>query len=177
MALNTISTLSTKKMIDIDVPTLAVSTVILLGVLTPFVTYSIKSRKARNKFLNGYNEFTRRMNLTIDIQEDWRNRYIFGLDKTKGVLTYYQAGESSIEKYIPLDEVSKAVIHQTYLNGEDGSSAKKALDQIELQIHFKNAGKKTMYLEIYKHENYSDLLGETILAAKWAELINQSLTK
>jgi hypothetical protein len=163
-------------MIDIDVPTLAVSTVILLGVLTPFVTYSIKSRKARNKFLNGYNEFTHRMNLTIDIQEDWRNRYIFGLDKTKRVLTYYQVGESTIEKYIPLDEVSKAVVHQTYLNGEDGG-AKKALDQIEIQIHFKASSKKTMYLEVYNNENYSDLLGETILAAKWAELINQNLTK
>ena len=163
-------------MIDIDIPTLAVSSVLLLGVITPFVSYSIKSKKAKKEFLDGFSDFTSQLNLNIDVQEDWRNRYVLGLDNVKKVLVYYQTGEDKVGQQIELDEVSQAVLHQSYLINE--SAAKnKTLDYLALQLHFKDPSRKSLSLEIYRHENYSDLLGETILADKWTDLINQSLDR
>lgn len=162
-------------MIDIDIPTLAVSSVILLGVVTPFISYSIKRKKAKAKFLAIFSEFTNGLNLTVDFQEDWRNRYILGIDKTKKVLVYFQDGESQDKRRIELSEVSRAVVHQSHL--ESDTSTKKTLAQVTLQLYLKNPSKKPLELEIYHYDHYSDLLGETILAAKWSELINQNLTK
>ncbi|GAB3225870.1 hypothetical protein J0A67_08155 [Algoriphagus aestuariicola] len=161
-------------MIDIDIPTLAVSGVLLLGVIAPFVSYSIKSKKAKKKFLSGFSDFATQLNLKTDVQEDWRNRYILGLDTSKKALLYYQSGETVENRQVALRDVSKAVVHQSYL-GNDTSNPTKTLDQLALQIHFKDPAKKSLSLEIYNHEYFSDLLGETILATRWAELINKNL--
>ncbi len=163
-------------MIDIDIPTLAVSSVLLLGVVAPFVTYSIKSNKAKKKFLGGFSDLASQLNLKVDIQEDWRNRYVLGLDSSKKVLVYYHAGQETEKQEISLREVSQAVLHQSYLNG-DTPNNNKTLDQLMLQIHFKDPAKRNLSLEIYKHENFTDLLGETMLAAKWADHITQNLQK
>lgn len=164
-------------MIDIDTTTLVMSSVLLLGVTAPFITYSIKNKKAKNKFLATFNQFLNQSNLKVDLQEDWRNRYILAIDKTKNFLVYCQIGENENKCKVDLQEVSHAVVHQSYLNSDNPAATNKTLDQVTLQIHFKNAAKKIQDLEIYNHENYSDLLGETMLASKWAKLINQTVTK
>lgn len=164
-------------MIAIDIPTLVISGVILLGVAAPFVSYSIKRKKAKTQFLNGFNQYVSGLNLKVDIQEDWRNRYILGIDSTKKALVYYQIGENEKKSQVSLQELSRAVIHQSYLNSDNPGATSKSLEQVTIQLYFKDQAKKTLNLEIYNHEYYSDLLGETLLASKWAELINQRLTK
>ena len=164
-------------MIEIDVPTLAVSSVILLGVTAPFISYSIKAKNAKRKFLSGFSKYAADLNLKIDLQEDWRNRYILGIDKAKRTLVYYQTGENEEKVTVPLQELSRAVVYQSYLNGDDPTRKNKPLDQLALQLHFKNPTNKVLNLEIYNQEFYSDLLGETVLAAKWAQTINEYLRK
>ncbi|MBN7811968.1 hypothetical protein J0A68_13530 [Algoriphagus sp. H41] len=162
-------------MIDIDFPTLAVSSVLLLGVAAPFVSYTLKSKQAKKKFLGEFGQFAASLDLQSDIQEDWRQRYVLGLDKGKNTLLYFQNGEKPERLHIPLSEVSRAVIYQSHLNA-DQPGKPKTLDQLDLQLYFKSPTKKSLSLEIYRHENYSDQLGESVMAAKWAELINQSLS-
>jgi hypothetical protein len=163
-------------MINIDITTLVVSGVILLAVSAPFISYSVKSKKAKSRFLNSFKEYISSLNLKIDVQEDWRNRYILALDQTKNTLVYYRTGENETKCDIALQDVSRAVVYQSYLNESSGGNS-KILEQVTLQIHFKNPSKKTLHLEIYNQEFYSALLGETVLAAKWADLVNKSVTK
>lgn len=164
-------------MIAIDIPTLVLSSVILIGVAAPFISYSIKSKKAKNRFLNGFNQYVSGLNLKVDVQEDWRNRYILGIDNTKKVLVYYQVGENETKSQVSLHELSRAVIHQSYSNSDYPSATSKSLEQVTIQLYFKDPAKRTLNLEIYNHEYYSDLLGETLLATRWAELINERLIK
>lgn len=164
-------------MIAIDIPTLVLSSVILLGVATPFISYSIKSKKAKAQFLNGFNQYVSGLNLKVDVQEDWRNRYILGIDSTKKTLVYYQIGENETKSQVKLQELSNAVVHQSYLNSDNPTATSKSLEQVTIQLYFKDPAKRTLNLEIYNHEYYSDLLGETMLASKWADLINQTITK
>lgn len=164
-------------MINIDITTLVISSVILLGVAAPFISYSIKSKKAKTQFLNGFNQYVSGLNLKVDVQEDWRNRYILGLDSTRKALVYYQIGENETKSRVSLQELSRAVVHQSYLNSDNQSATIKSLEQVTIQLYFKDPAKKTLNLEIYNHEFYSDLLGETMLASKWADLINQTITK
>jgi hypothetical protein len=168
---------TTKKMINIDSTTLVISSVILLGVAAPFISYSIKSKKAKNQFLKGFNEYVSSLNLKIDVLEDWRNRYILALDQTKNTLVYYQTGENQTKTHVDLEEVSRAVVYQSHMNSDNPSVTSKSIEQVAIQIYFKNSAKKTLNLEIYNHNYYSDLLGETVLASKWAELINKQLNK
>ena len=143
----------------------------------PFISYSIKSKKAKNQFLAGFNQQVSDLNLKVDVQEDWRNRYILGLDSSKNSLVYYQSGDNEKISQVSLHELSRAVVHQSYLNSDNPNTTGKSLEQVILQLHFKSPNKKPLYLEIYNHELHSDVLGETLLASKWAELINQHLIK
>ena len=111
------------------------------------------------------------------MQEDWRNRYILGLDKRKNVLVYCQIGENEDKKEVALQEVSRAVVYQYYLNEHDPAANNKTLNQLTLQLYFKTPPNKVLNLEIYNSEFHSDQLGETLLASKWAELINERLSK
>jgi hypothetical protein len=164
-------------MLEIDFPTLVVSGVILLAVIAPFIYYSIKSKKSKAEFFKRFEHFTSGLNLSPDLREDWRNRYILAFDKAKNVLIYYQSGENEEKREISLKDVNRVSVYQTYFENDPASGKSKILDQISLQVHFKNQSKPVLNLEIYNSEHFSDLIGETVLAARWAELINQQLTK
>jgi hypothetical protein len=164
-------------MSEIDLPTLVVSSVILLAVLAPFIYYSIKRKKSKAEFFKRFEHFTSGLNLNPDLKEDWRNRYILALDTAKKVLIYYQSGENEEKREISLKEVNRVSLHQTYIEINSADGNRKILDQLALQVHLKNSAKPVLNLEIYNSEYFSDLVGESVLAAKWAELINQQLTK
>ena len=146
-------------------------------VVAPFVFYSVKQKKAKARFLRHFQQLTSELNLNIDLQEDWRNRYILGLDKRKNVLVYCQIGENEDKKEVALQEVSRAVVYQYYLNEHDPAANNKTLNQLTLQLYFKTPPNKVLNLEIYNSEFHSDQLGETVIASKWAEVINQCVTK
>jgi len=164
-------------MSTIDFPTLVVSSVILLALVAPFIYFIRKSKKQKFELLSKFEQYVSGLNLRPELREDWRNRYILAFDKAKNVLIYYQSGENEEKREISLKEVNRVTVLQTFLNEDPASGKSKILDQIALQVQFKNSSKQNLNLEIYNSEFYSDLIGEGVLAAKWAELINQHLTK
>jgi hypothetical protein len=164
-------------MSTIDFPTLVVSGVILLAMIAPFIYYTYKTKKLRTEFFRKFEHHVSGLNLRPELREDWRNRYILAFDKAKNVLIYYQSGENEEKKEILLKEVNRVTVLQTFLNEDPASGKSKILDHIALQVQFKNSSQPNLNLEIYNSEYYSDLIGEGVLAAKWAELINQHLTK
>ena len=164
-------------MFDIDMPTLLVASFFITAILAAFLYYSLKNRKSRKEFYGKFNHFLEGLNLKADVQEDWRNRFILGLDKNKKTLIYCNFGENEQKIAVALPEVSKVSVSETFQEQEQAATPRKILDQLALKIQFKNPGKEALSLLIYSAEEYSDLLGETVLAAKWSNTINQQLAK
>ncbi len=164
-------------MFDIDIPTLVVASAFMAGVAAIFFYYSIKNKRAQKQFLEKFNQFISGLNLNTDIKEDWRNRYILGLDQQSKMLVYCNFGDNEAKVAVALPEVSKVDVSEQYREPEKGSNSRKILENLALKVQFKNPSKEALHLQIYSAEEYSDLLGETVLASHWAKIINQQLTK
>lgn len=163
-------------MFDIDIPTLVVASVFLAAVSAIFLYYSLKNKKARKEFLEKFNGFVSELNLNPDIKEDWRNRYFLGLDQQSKTLVYCNFGENGSKIAVALPEVRKVAVAEDFRENENALNTKKTLENLTLSIEFKNPTKAAIQLPIYSAEEYSDLLGETVLASHWAKIINQQLT-
>lgn len=164
-------------MFDIDIPTLVVASVFMAIVFAIFIYYSQKIKKTRKELLEKYNRFITERNLKPTLKEDWRNRYILGIDQQSKTLVYCNFGNTEEKLTIALGEVSKVDILEDFQEGSNGVKSYKTLENLALKIQFKNPSKAALQLSIYSAEEYSDLLGETVLASNWAKLINQELTK
>lgn len=164
-------------MFDIDIPTLVVTSVFIAAVTAVFIYYSLKSKKERKEFQSKFNQFISGLNLKPEKKEDWRNRFILGIDSHKQTLVYCDFGKSEDKIVISLPEVSKAVVHEVFQEHEQSSTSRKVLENLFLKIQFKNPVKASINLPIYSAEDFSDLLGETVLASNWAQFINQELSK
>ncbi len=164
-------------MFDIDMPTLVAASIFIVALLAVFFYYSQKNRKSRKEFYEKFNHFLNGLNLKPDMQEDWRNRYILALDQDKKMLIYCRFGENEQKVAVSLPEVGKVSVSETYQEPAQSPTSGKILDHVALKVQFKNPGKESLSLQIYSADDYSDLLGETVLAAKWSNTINQQLTK
>ncbi|MDO8967900.1 hypothetical protein [Algoriphagus sp.] len=164
-------------MFDIDIPTLVIASVFIAAVSAIFIYYSLKIKKERKEFQDKFNQFISGLNLKPEKKEDWRNRYIIGIDPQKQTLVYCDFGKSEEKIAISLPEVSKVVVHEVFRELEQSSTSRKVLENLFLKIQFKNPGKPALNLPIYSAEDFSDLLGETVLASNWAQIINQQLSK
>ncbi len=164
-------------MFDIDIPTLVVASVFMAIVFAIFFYYSIKSKKARKEFLEKFNRFISELNLEPNLKEDWRNRFILGLDQQNKTLVYCNFADKEEKVVIALHEVSKVDVSEYFQESTNGTKATKVLENLALKIQFKNPSKPAVQLPIYSAEEYSDLLGETVLARNWAKIITQELTK
>ncbi len=114
-------------------------------------------------------------NSKIDLQETWRHEYAIGIDSSKKILFYHQDSLEGSPKSIELRDFRKVSVSKKLLELKSGGSAKPVLDQITLELLPKDSKKAAIHLELYDGEKYSDLLGETLLAEKWAELIQKNL--
>lgn len=164
-------------MFDIDIPTLVVASVFMAAVAAIFFYYTMKSARARKEFSAKFNGFTSGLNLNPEVKEDWRNRYILGLDQQSKTLVYCNFGQNESKIAVPLPEVSKVDVSELYSEPIKGTTAKRTLENLALRVQFKNPSKEALHLPIYSAEEYSDLLGETVLASNWVKIINQQLTK
>lgn len=164
-------------MFDIDIPTLVVASAFMAAVAAIFFYYSIKNKKARKQFLEKFNRFISGQNLNPDIKEDWRDRYILGLDQQRKTLVYCNFGDNEAKVTVALPEVIKVDVSEQYREPEKGTNSRKILENLALKVQFKNPSKEALHLPIYSADEFSDLLGETVLASQWAKIINQQLTK
>jgi hypothetical protein len=164
-------------MFDIDIPTLVVASAFIAAVSAIFIYYSLKSKKERKEFYHKFNQFISNLNLSPDLKEEWRSRYILGLDHQSNTLVYCDFGASEEKIALSLPEVSKVVVHEVFREPENATGSKKTLENLALKVQFKNPSRPAVSLPIYTAEDYSDLMGETVIAASWAKIINQQLSK
>ncbi|WP_111669552.1 hypothetical protein [Algoriphagus litoralis] len=164
-------------MFDIDIPTLVVTSVLMAAVFAIFFYYSLKIRRTRKELSAKYNHFISERNLKPTLREDWRNRFILGIDQPNKTLVYCNFGEKEEKLAISLPEVSRVEVLEDFQEGTNGTKSFKTLENLALKIQFKNPSKAALQLPIYSAEDYSDLLGETVLASNWSKLINSELTK
>jgi hypothetical protein len=164
-------------MFDIDIPTLVVASAFMAIVFALFFYYSQKIKKTRKEIQEKYNRFITERNLKPTLKEDWRNRYILGIDQQNKTLVYCNFGEKEEKLAVALPEVSKVEILENFQESNNGTKSFKTLENLALKIQFKNPSKAALRLPIYSAEDYSDLLGETVLASNWSKLINSELTK
>jgi hypothetical protein len=164
-------------MFDIDIPTLVVASVFMATTFAIFFYYSLENKKAKREFSKKFNQFITGKNIKPDLKEDWRNRYVLGLDQQNKMLVYCDFGQDGKQLALALSEVSKVDVTELYLESVNASRSTKSLENLALKVQFKNQSKPSIQLPIYSSSEYSDLLGETVLASSWAKIINQQLTK
>lgn len=162
-------------MIDIEPVTLVFSFVLFGAFTVPFIYHSQQNKKKESKLLEKLLSAAKTQDGKIDLQETWRHEYAIGLDSSKKILFYHQNSLEDSPLSIDLRNIKKVSVSKKLLEFKSGSTAKSILDQVSLELLPKDSKKASIHLELYDGEKYSDLLGETLLAEKWAELIQKNL--
>ncbi|MFC5191341.1 hypothetical protein ACFPIK_06150 [Algoriphagus aquatilis] len=161
-------------MFSIDPVTAILSFVLFCAFSVPFI-YHIQKNKAKEKLLlqkikaEGQSQGVQATEL-----ETWRNQYAIGLDPSKKVLLYTFLGELEISCSIHLSDVKKVSISRKTREAGNEEAKRTLIDKVGLEFTHASA-KKNTYFEFYDSELFSDLAGETLLAEKWAELIQKHL--
>lgn len=160
-------------MISID-PVSAVLALVLFGAFTvPFIYHFQKNKKKEKQLSLKLQDAGKTAEAKPDLIETWRHQYALGLDTTRKVLVYLSEGEVNNSFCIPLSEVKKvSVLIKTK---EIGELKKTVIEHVDLEIYFISPTRKALMLEIFNEEQFSDLMGETVLAEKWAEIIKKHL--
>ena len=160
-------------MISID-PVSAVLALVLFGAFTvPFIYHFQKNKQKEKQLSLKLLDVGKTAGAKPDLIETWRNQYALGLDTPKKVLLYLSEGEANNSFCIPLSEVKKVTV--LIKTKEIGELKKPVVEHVGLEIYFTSPTKKSIILEIFNEEQFSDLMGETVLAEKWAESIKKLL--
>jgi len=161
-------------MISID-PVTAMLSLVLFGAFTvPFIYHHQKNKKKQKQISQKIQQAGIGTHTKPDQLEIWRHHYAIGLDTFSKVLFYLQEGETNATYCIPLAEIKKvSAIKKTK---EIGEPKKSIIDFVGLELQYISPSQKSLVLEIYDGDKFSDLMGETVLAEKWATTIQKHLT-
>ena len=162
-------------MFDIEPVTLVFSFVLFGAFTVPFIYHSQKNRQKESKIFEKLLESALSQDSRIDTKESWRFEYALGLDSQKGILYYYQNSSEGSPFTFKLQEFKKISVAKKNLEFQSGTATKSVLDKIDLELTPKDPKKGVILLELYDGEKYSDLLGETLIAEKWADLTKKHL--
>ena len=161
-------------MFSIDPVTAILSFVLFCAFTVPFI-YHIQKNKAKEKLLlkklkaEGLAQGAQATEI-----DTWRNQYAIGLDPTKKIVLFAFMGELDFSCSIPLSDVKKVSISKIVRESGNDENKRTLIDKVGLEFAH-TSGKKNSYLEFYDSELFSDRAGETLLAEKWAELIQKQL--
>jgi hypothetical protein len=160
-------------MISID-PVTAVLSLVLFGAFSvPFIYHFQKNKKKQKQISQKLQEAGISANAKPDQLEIWRQQYAIGLDTSAKVLFYHQDGEVNTTFCIPLTDIKK--VTSLKKKKEIDESKKSVIDFVGLELQYLSPSKKPLVLEIYDGDKFSDLIGETVLAEKWATTIQKHL--
>ena len=162
-------------MIDIEPVTLVFSFVLFGAFTAPFIYHSQKNKKKESKLLEKLLEAALSLDSRIDTQESWRYEYALGLDSKKGILYYHQNSLEGSPFSFDLKDFKRVSVSKKMREFQSGTTTKSVLDYISLELVPKDPKKSIVNLELYDGDKYSDLLGETLIADKWAELAKKHL--
>lgn len=162
-------------MFDIEPVTLVFSFVLFGAFTVPFIYHSQKNKKKDSQLLERLLEKALSLDARIDTQESWRHEYALGIDSNKKILFYYSDSQEESPLAINLKEYRNVSVSKKFLEVKTESNSRSVLDFVSLELIPKESKKGGIHLELYDGEKYSDLLGESLLAEKWAEIVQKNL--
>lgn len=151
-------------------PVTLVMAAILLGAFCiPFTLHFLKRNQKRNKLIQEFNKLLVPFGGAVDLQDIWRNQYIIGLMTANKTMVYYKMDEQPITHIFSMADIDDIQVKSKFRELKTGKEKKKVIDETGLLISLKN--QKSVYLEFFNQDNFTDLLGESVLVEKWAELL------
>lgn len=151
-------------------PVTLVMAAILLGAFCiPFILHFLKRNQKRNKLIQEFNKQLEPFGGAVDLQDIWRNQYIIGLMTANKTMVYYKMDEQPITHIFSMADIDDIQVKSKFRELKTGKEKKKVIDETGLLISLKN--QKSVYLEFFNQDNFTDLLGESVLVEKWAELL------
>lgn len=163
-------------MFNIDLTILAISIVGIVAFIVPFFIKHQGNKKTTLKVRQQLNEKLLENQLSVQEEEIWRDRYFLGLDKSKNKLIYIQDISKMTLQIIDLEKISTVSIHETSHHVGDKKNGRTIIDSIHLSIQSKDTS-KTLTLEVFNSDYFSDLFGEPVFAKRWKEIIEKQLKK
>ncbi len=141
----------------------------------PFIYHGFQNREKNNKLIAHLTELAQSKSANPKEIETWRYQYALGIDLYQNVLVYVRHGIDSFSSCLDLGDYGKVNLIKNFQNPTTTAQTQKLPEFVALELVPKVASKEVVLLEIYDAEHYSDLLGETVLAEKWFELIKNQL--
>ena len=162
-------------MFDIDATTLFVSLIFIIALSSPFVYYSLKTKRNYKIKLETFLNFSKTIGVNPTQIENWRNQYFLGYDPNAKTVVYFRDGSDPELTFINLGEVNKISIQEKTHLVESGVEKRNVLDYLGIQFNFKDHYKPEKLIEIYDSELFTGQDGEVVLAKNWVELLNNQL--
>jgi len=159
----------------IDMTTVTLSSLLVVGFIAPFALYSLKAKRAEKEFAHSFNELSKEYGVTPTIVDKWRRHYTLGLDKLNNKLIYFRYGDFPQQAVFNLDEVSRVSVQEKNRTIVVGTEKRNILEYVAIQLHFKDPKHLARTIEIYDGELFTSQLGERVIANKWSDLLNAHL--
>ncbi|MEB2785633.1 hypothetical protein [Algoriphagus persicinus] len=162
-------------MFEIDLVTLLMSCLLMCAFSVPFITHGLKNKKKTNLLITQLKELGQSIGASPSELDTWRHCYAIGIDVHQGVLFYVRHGVASVSHRLELADYKKVNLIKNFQSNTERPKAPQLPEFVALELIPVASSENTVSLEIYDVEQYSDLLGETVLADKWFELVKSQL--
>jgi hypothetical protein len=157
-----------------DTSTLIVSLVLIVLIMAPIIFLATKSSHNKKAKYNLMNSFFAGERLILSEYEAWGSHSI-GIDSESGKVVFITFGreDNKIESF-DLHKVKKCEVSQVTRRVDSNT---QVTDMVGLKFLFKEPPTATQALEFFNNEMRVQLTNEAEIAKKWADLINNSISK
>lgn len=159
-------------MLEIDPVIVIMSSILTIAFCLPFA-YQMRKNKNKEVLIKAeLNTLAESLGAKPEITECWRQRYAIGLDSSLGVLLYLQQEPKHVAQTLDLKNFKKVNITKIFEETSGKAHLHKLPEYIGLNLIPKSSDDENVVLEFYDGEEFSDLQGESVMAEKWAALLN-----
>jgi len=162
-------------MFNIEPVILIVSTLILVGFITPLIIQSLKNKNILSAQQATFSEFAERNNACPTLHEQWRNHYHLGMDSAAQKVVYHRFGSYPEQTVIDLKAVKRVSVQEKSRVVLVGKEKRFIIDYLALQFHFKDEAHLPKTIETYDGGLYSNMAGERGLTERWKQNIEKLL--
>ncbi len=160
---------------NIDFISLGVSIVLIMAFIAPIYFHIRQSNLQMSRALAEIEKFAHSHGLNLNRMENWRKRYVIGLDSINAKLIYTSEMSTIPPSLLDLEEVAQILLeehfHHAHINKEEKT---KVLDSVYLLL-LGIEGQELHRLEFYDGNKFSDLSGEAMLAKQWKKSIEEAI--
>ncbi len=163
-------------MFDIDLISFSIAGLLIAAFAVPFYVHARRLKIKERIALKLLTDFTSSHGLSLQDNDQWRNRYFIGIDNVKAQLVYSSDTSQADYKCIDLARAKRVTIAEASHQVPNGKGSNKVLDRLDLII-MDHHDKPIHVLGFYDGDQYSDLVGEAVLIKKWETLLKDVVKK